>query len=155
MKIATDEKEWEDGFCQYKCGNTEIIFWHIAVLPDLTDTDNAVLLERWEGTWSYLPTLKWVRISKDGTIKPSSFPPKGLSWFIKWQVRRYGCLAGVRDATKVPILNRTLSSVKPNKYWCQNSSATQVKPTYSLCQLLFSIMRSEAIPFTATILPPR
>lgn len=49
------------------------------VLPDLTDTDNAVLLERWEGTMSYLPTLKWVRISKDGAVRPSSFPPKGLS----------------------------------------------------------------------------
>ncbi|KFY63748.1 hypothetical protein V496_03703 [Pseudogymnoascus sp. VKM F-4515 (FW-2607)] len=61
IKIAKDEKEWENGF----------------YLPDLTIPDNAVYLDRWDGTWSYLPTLKWVTIAKNGTVKPSSFPPKG------------------------------------------------------------------------------
>jgi hypothetical protein len=51
----------------------------IIVLPDLMDTDNVVFLDRWEGSWSYLPTLKWVRISKAGHISKSSFPPKGKS----------------------------------------------------------------------------
>ncbi|OBT59416.1 hypothetical protein VE04_00528 [Pseudogymnoascus sp. 24MN13] len=61
IKIAKDEKEWENGF----------------YLPDLTIPDNAIYLDRWDGTWSYLPTLKWVTIAKNGTVKPSSFPPKG------------------------------------------------------------------------------
>ena len=49
------------------------------VVPDLMDPDNVVYLDRWDGAWSYLPTLKWVRISKSGNITKSSFPPKGKS----------------------------------------------------------------------------
>ncbi|KIN01024.1 hypothetical protein OIDMADRAFT_103715 [Oidiodendron maius Zn] len=63
IKIATDLKEYENGF----------------YLPDLTDVDNVVLLDRWEGAWSYLSTLKWVRISSDGVVHPAKFPPKGQS----------------------------------------------------------------------------
>ncbi|RFU26201.1 hypothetical protein B7463_g10133, partial [Scytalidium lignicola] len=64
MKIGAIEKEYENGF----------------YLPNLTDTDNVTFLDRWEGAWSYLTTLKWVRISKQGVIQPcSSFPPKGQS----------------------------------------------------------------------------
>ncbi|KAG9231037.1 translation machinery-associated protein 16 [Amylocarpus encephaloides] len=63
IKIAADEKEYENGF----------------YLPDLTDADNVVFLDRWEGDWSYLSTLKWVRISKSGVVAPSKFPPKGES----------------------------------------------------------------------------
>ncbi|RQM08337.1 hypothetical protein DH86_00003834, partial [Scytalidium sp. 3C] len=61
MKIATLEKEYEGGF----------------YLPELTDEDNVILLDRWEGTWAYLSSVKWVRISKQGNVHPSSFPPKG------------------------------------------------------------------------------
>lgn len=61
LRIAKDLKEYENGF----------------YLPDLTIPDNAVYLDRWDGTWSYLPSLKWHTISKDGTVKPASFPPKG------------------------------------------------------------------------------
>lgn len=77
IKIAKDEKEWENGFCQYiscACGSVANT---MTDLPDLTIPDNAVYLDRWDGTWSYLPTLKWVTIAKNGTVKPSSFPPKG------------------------------------------------------------------------------
>lgn len=55
--------------------------WFLADLPDLTDADNCVFLGRWEGTWAYLSTLKWQRISRDGTIQTAKFPPKGDSWF--------------------------------------------------------------------------
>jgi len=60
-KISVDKKEYENGF----------------YLPDIIDADNVILLDRWEGAWSYLSTLKWVRISSAGNIQPSSFPPKG------------------------------------------------------------------------------
>ncbi|KAH6677433.1 translation machinery-associated protein 16 [Halenospora varia] len=63
IKIAADEKEYETGF----------------YLPDLTDADNIVFLERWDGAWSYLSTLKWVRITKSGLVQPAKFPPKGES----------------------------------------------------------------------------
>lgn len=49
-------------------------------MPDLTDSDNVIFLDRWEGAWSYLSTLKWVRISSKGEIQASlKFPPKGQS----------------------------------------------------------------------------
>ncbi|KAL5354043.1 translation machinery-associated protein 16 [Pseudogymnoascus australis] len=67
IKIAKDEKEWENGFCQYiscACGSVANT---MTDLPDLTIPDNAVYLDRWDGTWSYLPTLKWVTIAKNGT----------------------------------------------------------------------------------------
>ncbi|PSS07034.1 hypothetical protein M430DRAFT_129424 [Amorphotheca resinae ATCC 22711] len=63
IKIAADEKEYENGF----------------YLPDLTDATNVVFLDRWDGAWSYLSTLKWVRISSGGQIQASRFPPKGKS----------------------------------------------------------------------------
>lgn len=46
-------------------------------MPDLTLTENAVFLDRWDGSWAYLPTLKWVTIKQNGEVKPASFPPKG------------------------------------------------------------------------------
>lgn len=63
IKIAADEKEYENGF----------------YLPDLTDENNVIFLDRWEGSWSYLSTLKWVRITSSGQIQESKFPPKGES----------------------------------------------------------------------------
>ncbi|PMD13995.1 hypothetical protein NA56DRAFT_651234 [Hyaloscypha hepaticicola] len=63
MKIAADEKELENGF----------------YLPDLTDADNVTLLNKWEGAWSYLSTLKWVRIASNGQVQSAKFPPKGES----------------------------------------------------------------------------
>ncbi|RMZ85450.1 hypothetical protein DV737_g838, partial [Chaetothyriales sp. CBS 132003] len=55
---------------EYKGG-----FW----VPDLRDEEGRGSLERWAGEWSGLNSLTFVRIVKDGAIKPSSFPPKGLS----------------------------------------------------------------------------
>ncbi|RMD42321.1 hypothetical protein DV735_g2775, partial [Chaetothyriales sp. CBS 134920] len=50
-------------------------FW----VPDLRDEEGRARLERWAGEWSGLNTLKFVRVVKGGAVKPSSFPPKGLS----------------------------------------------------------------------------
>jgi translation machinery-associated protein 16 len=47
-----------------------------ADLPDLTDEVNLSELDRWEGSWSYLSNLKWVRITDVGAVRTSSFPPK-------------------------------------------------------------------------------
>lgn len=48
-----------------------------SVLPDLTDQKNVELLDRWDGAWSYLTTVSWVKVSAAGAVKPSGFPPKG------------------------------------------------------------------------------
>ncbi|KAK4242867.1 translation machinery-associated protein 16 [Achaetomium macrosporum] len=62
MKIFALEKEYRDGF----------------YMPDLSTETNVQLLSRFEGSWSYLTNLAWVKISASGTVKPSSFPPQSL-----------------------------------------------------------------------------
>ena len=60
----------EDELREYKSG-----FW----APDLRDEESRLRLERWNGEWAALNALTFVRIVSGGRIKPSSFPPKGLS----------------------------------------------------------------------------
>jgi translation machinery-associated protein 16 len=50
-------------------------FW----LPDLEDMDNLKKLKEWNGQWANLNIIKFVRVTKDGSKRESSFPPKGLS----------------------------------------------------------------------------
>ncbi|KAL2404938.1 hypothetical protein ABEF95_016990 [Exophiala dermatitidis] len=50
-------------------------FW----VPELRNEQSRAKLERWAGEWGGLNTLDFVRVVRSGTIKPSSFPPKGLS----------------------------------------------------------------------------
>lgn len=50
-------------------------FW----IPDMQDADNLAVLRGWGGEWVSLNTMKFVRVSKDGTRLQSSFPPKGQS----------------------------------------------------------------------------
>ncbi|KAF2470391.1 uncharacterized protein BDR25DRAFT_34388 [Lindgomyces ingoldianus] len=50
-------------------------FW----LPDFEDSENLKALANWNGQWSSLSTLKFVRLAADGARRESSFPPKGLS----------------------------------------------------------------------------
>ncbi|KAK1766523.1 translation machinery-associated protein 16 [Phialemonium atrogriseum] len=59
-KISSLEKEYQNGF----------------FLPDLTTVENVPLLDRWEGTWSYLTNVTWVRVNTSGNVQPSSFPPR-------------------------------------------------------------------------------
>ena len=50
-------------------------FW----VPDLEDVENLDKLKKWDGKWSGLATLGFVRVARNGAKKESSFPPKGLS----------------------------------------------------------------------------
>ncbi|KAI1305027.1 translation machinery-associated protein 16 [Xylaria venustula] len=61
VKIAHLQKEYQNGF----------------LLPVLDTQENATLVQKWEGSWPYLTTFKWVRIHSNGVTKPASFPPKG------------------------------------------------------------------------------
>jgi hypothetical protein len=62
------------------CLTNHCLVWsltYVSVIPDLTTEQNVSLLERWEGSWSYLSNLVWVRVSANGQVRPSSFPPQG------------------------------------------------------------------------------
>ncbi|KAJ5820103.1 translation machinery-associated protein 16 [Penicillium riverlandense] len=65
LKLRTDTEEGE-----FRTG-----FW----MPDLGDGDVLAALKSWNGDWSGLSTLKFVRFTKDGGKQTSSFPPKGMS----------------------------------------------------------------------------
>ena len=45
-------------------------------MPDLTADKTIEMLNRWEGEWSYLPNLSFVKIAATGDPKPSTFPPQ-------------------------------------------------------------------------------
>ncbi|KAA8646005.1 translation machinery-associated protein 16 [Aspergillus tanneri] len=55
---------------EYKTG-----FW----MPDISQRDVIKALAAWNGDWSGLSTMKFIRITKDGGKQSSAFPPKGMS----------------------------------------------------------------------------
>jgi len=63
QQLELDKKEYDSGM------------W----IPDLRDDDTLFSLRNWTGEWSMLNTMKFVRLLKDGTLRESSFPPKGQS----------------------------------------------------------------------------
>ncbi|EEP81329.1 predicted protein [Uncinocarpus reesii 1704] len=50
-------------------------FW----IPDLGSQDNLRRLKGWNGDWSALTNVDFVRLSSDGKKLKSTFPPRGLS----------------------------------------------------------------------------
>ncbi|PYH98255.1 translation machinery-associated protein [Aspergillus ellipticus CBS 707.79] len=50
-------------------------FW----MPDFSDRSVILSLGSWNGDWSGLSTMKFIRITKDGGKQVSAFPPKGMS----------------------------------------------------------------------------
>ena len=63
QRAATEENEYVTGF------------W----IPDMQQVKNLEQIRLWNGEWASLNNIKFVRLSKDGMIKQSSFPPKGES----------------------------------------------------------------------------
>lgn len=63
QRIETENREYDAGF------------W----IPDMEDADNIARLESWTGDWTSLNTLSYVRLSRDGKKRSSTFPPKAQS----------------------------------------------------------------------------
>ncbi|KAL2045649.1 hypothetical protein N7G274_002077 [Stereocaulon virgatum] len=63
QSIAVEDREYDAGF------------W----IPDMQDEDNLAILKAWNGEWTALNTFKYIRLSRDGSLQQSNFPPKGLS----------------------------------------------------------------------------
>jgi translation machinery-associated protein 16 len=61
--MAVEDREYDAGF------------W----IPDMQDDDNLAILKAWNGEWTALNTFKYIRLSRDGILQQSNFPPKGLS----------------------------------------------------------------------------
>ena len=78
MKVETLEKEYRDGFCRFWTHPLQNIPADHSDMPDLTSEANVQMLSRFEGSWTFLNSLTWVKVSAAGNVKPSSFPPQGL-----------------------------------------------------------------------------
>lgn len=85
MKIGALRNEYATGFGTYQ---VTIETFHAApsancfpviVLPDVTKKDNSEALRRWEGSWTTLTTVPWIKVSTAGQVRPADFPTKGLS----------------------------------------------------------------------------
>ncbi|MCJ1471662.1 hypothetical protein MMC13_000302 [Lambiella insularis] len=63
QRITMEKREYEAGF------------W----MPHMTDLPNLEILRRWNGEWTSLNTMKYVRTAKSGVIHDSAFPPKSQS----------------------------------------------------------------------------
>ena len=63
QRTETEEKEFKTGF------------W----VPDLTEMDVLLALKHWNGEWSGLSPMKFVRMLQGGEKRESTFPPKGMS----------------------------------------------------------------------------
>ena len=48
-------------------------------MPDMRDGKNLEKLQLWNGAWTSLGNISFIRLFRDGTITQSSFPPKGHS----------------------------------------------------------------------------
>lgn len=62
-RIQAEEREFRSGF----------------YMPDVTDEDSRRQLQEWNGEWSSLSTIKFIRYCENGHRQPSSFPPRGVS----------------------------------------------------------------------------
>lgn len=63
QRTITEEKEYRSGF------------W----MPDITQDEVRQQLRLWNGEWSSLSALKFIRFLEGGVKQPSTFPPKGMS----------------------------------------------------------------------------
>ncbi|KJX98754.1 translation machinery-associated protein [Zymoseptoria brevis] len=61
QQLVIESQEYEGGF------------W----MPNLQDAESLVKLDAWDGRWLGLGNLRFVRVPKEGTVKESSFPPRG------------------------------------------------------------------------------
>ncbi|KAF2481826.1 translation machinery-associated protein 16 [Neohortaea acidophila] len=48
-------------------------------LPNLQDEETLVKLDVWQGDWTGLANMRFVRLEKRGVAKESQFPPRGAS----------------------------------------------------------------------------
>ncbi|KAH8426845.1 translation machinery-associated protein 16 [Aspergillus melleus] len=63
QRTDVEDKEFKTGF------------W----MPDISQQDVIKKLASWNGDWSGLSTMKFIRLTKDGEKQSSAFPPKGMS----------------------------------------------------------------------------
>lgn len=82
IKIAALEKEYEAGFCK-SILNMALVSGgyptnHSSVIPDITTADGVKSLDAWEGSWAYLTSLPWIKVTAAGNVRKAELPSKAL-----------------------------------------------------------------------------
>lgn len=83
MKISALEEEYTKGFC--KCLLIMILARrfdladNVSVIPDITTAENVKLLDAWEGSWAYLTTIPWIKVTTTGNIRKAELPSKAIN----------------------------------------------------------------------------
>ncbi|KAM0262497.1 hypothetical protein ACHAQJ_001751 [Trichoderma viride] len=63
IKMAALEEEYSNGF----------------LIPDITSAESVKLLDGWEGSWAYLTTIPWIKVTIAGGVRKSELPSKGIN----------------------------------------------------------------------------
>lgn len=63
IKIAALQVEYTQGFS----------------LPDVMSASSVEILNGWEGSWSQLTTIPWIKVTASGQVRPADFPTKGIN----------------------------------------------------------------------------
>ncbi|KAF7546429.1 hypothetical protein G7046_g9305 [Stylonectria norvegica] len=49
------------------------------IIPDLLAHETVSALHLWEGSWSYLSQMKWIKVMAGGDARPIAFPAGGIN----------------------------------------------------------------------------
>lgn len=63
MKIDAWKTEYDQGFC----------------IPDVMDAENLELVKSWEGTWTKITSMTFIKVTSSGQSRKTDFPSKGLN----------------------------------------------------------------------------
>lgn len=82
IKITALEKEYQAGFCEsfldmlltLGCHPTN----HYIVIPDITSAESVKSLDAWEGSWAYLSSLPWIKVTAAGNVRKAELPSKAI-----------------------------------------------------------------------------
>jgi translation machinery-associated protein 16 len=81
MRLDALKKEHEQGFGKFITVRPMMRIMDTnepTALPDVLTKDGVAALLLWEGNWSYLSSLPWIRVTAAGEHRPSEFPTKGI-----------------------------------------------------------------------------
>ena len=48
-------------------------------LPDIMSAESVATLNGWEGSWSKLTTIPWIKVTENGQVRPGELPTKGIN----------------------------------------------------------------------------
>ncbi|UKZ76333.1 hypothetical protein TrVFT333_004035 [Trichoderma virens FT-333] len=63
MKISALEEEYTKGF----------------LVPDIISAETVKLLDAWEGSWAYLATIPWIKVTTTGNVRKAELPSKAIN----------------------------------------------------------------------------